>query len=57
MLRFDGFSLAERLVVETGDWAESAVLGRFEVGPDGLYQLRTDQDGFSVVRFDIGGGL
>lgn len=55
VLRFKGSDLKQHLVLEDYKWADSAVLGVFEIGPNGLYQLRSDLNGFSIVRFDFGG--
>jgi len=57
ILRLSDSELLDHRVVETGDWAQSSVLGRFELNTRGeLFQLRSSPDGFSIVRFDFGGG-
>ncbi len=42
--------------IARADYARSAPLSRFRLGPDGaLYQLASSSDGVRVVRFDLGG--
>ncbi len=53
VLNADGST--EHFAVDASRWADSSVLGRFEVGPNGLYQLRNDELGFWIARFEIGG--
>jgi hypothetical protein len=51
VLVFSGRQLTDHLTVDSADFADSAVLGRFEVEGDGLYQLRSSEEGFSIARF------
>jgi hypothetical protein len=56
ILRISGSAVVVHLVADAGDWAEASVLGRFELNSQGsLFQLRSNPDGFSIVRYDIGG--
>ncbi len=51
VLVFSGRELTNHMTVDSADFADSAVLGRFEVEGNALYQLRSSKEGFSIARF------
>ncbi|MDZ4825271.1 MAG: hypothetical protein SGJ13_02265, partial [Actinomycetota bacterium] len=55
VLRLGPEGLRESFTVDYAQWAESLPDGRFDIGPAGLYQLRTDSKGAEVVTYKIGG--
>lgn len=52
VLTLDRSGLVNSFAVGSEAFADSAPLGRFELGPSGLYQMRSTDSEFSIVRFD-----
>jgi len=47
--------LEQSFAMTTGEWAESAPLGRFRLRGQMLYQLRSTPAGAEIVTYDLGG--
>lgn len=50
----DGAGPILEALVDTADWAESAPVSRFRLGPAGLYQLRTSPAGLEIGLYELG---
>ncbi len=55
MLALSPDGMVDRVTIDADSWAQGAVLGLFKFGPEGLYYMRTSEDEFTILRFELKG--